>query len=167
MPSWPHWCVSSRIERKRFPLTPKQASFIVQTTFWALSVRTGYGADYLKLNTYYRELFNKWWFLGSIFYLLTIALYKTSVILLLRRIFVQRGFQIVCWCMLVVNTCWGLGNLFRYDIPRLYPFIIIWNVNLIIPSSWTFECLPVEAMCTYINEQKGSSNHMATTWSLQ
>jgi hypothetical protein len=66
MPSWPHWCVSFRIERKGFLLTPKQASFIVQTTFWALSVRAGYGADYLKLNTYYRELFNKWWFLGSI-----------------------------------------------------------------------------------------------------
>lgn len=75
-------------------------------------MRLGYGADYLKLNTHYRQEFNKWWFLGSIFYLLTIMLYKTSVVLLLKRIFVQKEFQKACWCVLTVNICWGLGNIF-------------------------------------------------------
>lgn len=75
---------------------------------------SGYGADYLMLNTHFRQEFNKWWFLGSIFYLTTITLYKTSIILLLQRIFVQRGFQIACWCTLLVNTCWGLGNILGY-----------------------------------------------------
>ena len=67
----------------------------------------GYGADYLLLNLYYKQQFNKWWFLGSIFWLLTLTLYKLSVILLLKRIFVQRVFQIACWCMIVLTSCWG------------------------------------------------------------
>ena len=77
---------------------------------WALSVRTGYGADYLRLDTYHRQEFNKWWFFGNVFYPITIAMFKTSVILLNKRIFVQKGFQKLCWIVLLINTCWALGN---------------------------------------------------------
>lgn len=101
-----------------------QISCLIQTTLWALAVRTGYGADYLKLDTPHRRLFNKWWFIGSIFYPITIALFKTSVILLNKRIFVQRGFQILCWVTLVVNGSWAVGN----------------------TLGWTLQCLPVSAM---------------------
>ena len=52
----------------------------------------------------------KYWYLGSLFYPLTLTLFKTSVILLNKRIFVQDKFQKICWAVLVVNACWGLGN---------------------------------------------------------
>lgn len=108
-----------------------QVSCLVQTTLWALAVRAGYGADYLRLDTYHRRLFNKWWFLGSIFYPVTIALFKTSIILLNKRIFVQRGFQIACWITLVVNSCWALGNILGW-IFQCYPIPMMWGA---IPAS--------------------------------
>lgn len=97
----------------------------------------------MKLNTFYREEFNKWWYLGSIFYLLTITLYKTSVILLLRRIFVQRGFQIACWCALVVNSCWGLGNIFG-----LVQYVNVDARYFLLTAlfRWLFQCLPIPSM---------------------
>ncbi|KAK3677216.1 hypothetical protein LTR78_002754 [Recurvomyces mirabilis] len=94
------------------------------TTLWAMSVRTGYGSDYLKLSIPQRQEFNKYWFLGAIFYPVTLGLFKTSVILLNKRIFVQQKFQIVCWITLVVNSCWCLGN----------------------TLGWIFQCLPVQSM---------------------
>lgn len=60
----------------------------------------------------------------QIFYIVTLTLAKSGVILLSKRIFIQRWFQIVCWAMLVVNGCWGLGNALG---------------NL-------FECLPIPSM---------------------
>jgi len=89
-----------------------------------MSVRTGYGSNYLKLSTPQRQEFNKYWFLGSIFYPVTLGLFKTSVILLNKRIFVQQKFQVACWITLVVNSCWCLGN----------------------TLGWIFQCLPVESM---------------------
>lgn len=124
MRSSQRWYMNVRRHMKTFQLTPAQMSCLIQTTLWALSVRAGYGADYLKLDTAHRRLFNKWWFLGSIFYPVTIALFKTSVILLNKRIFVQRGFQILCWVTLVINSCWALGN----------------------TLGWTLQCFPVSAM---------------------
>lgn len=47
-------------------LTYPQASCLIQTTLWAISVRTGYGAAYLLLDDWYRREFNKWWFFGSV-----------------------------------------------------------------------------------------------------
>ncbi|KAK3721346.1 hypothetical protein LTR37_003222 [Vermiconidia calcicola] len=86
-------------------------SYIIHTTLWALEVREGYGADYLKLDEFHRRALNKMWFLGSIFWLFTLTMYKTTFILLLNRIFVPRGFQVACWCTVPVNSCWGLGNI--------------------------------------------------------
>lgn len=54
--------------------------------------------------------FNKWWFFGNIFYPLTIMLFKTSILLLNKRIFVHQGFQRASWVLLVINGCWGIGN---------------------------------------------------------
>jgi hypothetical protein len=93
-------------------------------TFWALAVRYGYGGDYLLLETWNRRMFNKWWFLGAIFYPVTVSLYKTSVILLNKRIFVQKRFQIASWVILVINGCWALGN----------------------TLGWIFQCIPVQMM---------------------
>jgi len=101
-------------------------SCLTQTVFWALSVRAGYGADYLKLSTSQRELFNKYWFFGGVFYPLTLALFKTSVILLNKRIFVQRSFQIICWVTLVINSCWALGNILG-TIFQCIPIPIMWG----------------------------------------
>lgn len=46
----------------------------------------------------------------QIFYPITLTLFKSAVILLNKRIFIQRWFQILCWCTLTVVCCWGLGN---------------------------------------------------------
>lgn len=102
----------------------EQVSFVVQTTLWALSVRAGYGADYLSLAEWQRFLFNKWWFLGSVFWLCTLTLYKVSILFLFNRVFVQRGFKITCWTALIITACWGVGNIL----------------------GWIFQCLPVSAM---------------------
>ncbi|KAK5114282.1 hypothetical protein LTR62_002533 [Meristemomyces frigidus] len=99
-------------------------SCLIQTSLWAMSVRTGYGSDYLKLSISQRQTFNKYWFLGAIWYPITLGLFKTSVILLNKRIFVQQKFQIACWVTLVVNSCWCLGN----------------------TLGWIFQCLPVQSM---------------------
>lgn len=77
---------------------------------WAIAVRTGYGADYLKLTEAQRQEFNKWWFFGNVFYPITIMLFKTSILLLNKRIFVHQSFQRASWVMLVINGCWGVGN---------------------------------------------------------
>ncbi|RMY44172.1 hypothetical protein D0863_16256, partial [Hortaea werneckii] len=86
-------------------------SCLIQCTFWAESVRYGYGAAYLLLDEWHRREFNKWWFFGSIFWPLTLTLFKTAIILMNKRIFIQKWFQHLCWCALVVNGCWGLGNI--------------------------------------------------------
>ncbi|KAI7238114.1 hypothetical protein KC330_g2754 [Hortaea werneckii] len=86
-------------------------SCLIQCTFWAESVRYGYGAAYLLLDEWHRKEFNKWWFFGSIFWPLTLTLFKTAIILMNKRIFIQKWFQHLCWCALVVNGCWGLGNI--------------------------------------------------------
>ncbi|KAI7480633.1 hypothetical protein D0860_06989 [Hortaea werneckii] len=86
-------------------------SCLIQCTFWAESVRYGYGAAYLLLDEWHRREFNKWWFFGSIFWPLTLTLFKTAIILMNKRIFIQKWFQNLCWCALVVNGCWGLGNI--------------------------------------------------------
>lgn len=104
-------------------------SCIAQTTLWALAVRAGYGADYLILDTYHRRLFNKYWFLGGCLYPLTIFLFKTSVLLLNKRIFVPKPFQIICWCTLVVNTSWFLGNWFGW-IFQCKPISLMWGGSL-------------------------------------
>lgn len=93
-------------------------------TFWGLAVRYGYGGDYLRLESYNRRMFNKWWFLGAIFYPVTIACYKTSVILLNKRIFVQDRFQTASWAILILNACWAIGN----------------------TLGWIFQCIPVKMM---------------------
>ncbi|KAI6897476.1 hypothetical protein KC334_g10290 [Hortaea werneckii] len=86
-------------------------SCLIQCTFWAESVRYGYGAAYLLLDEWHRREFNKWWFFGSIFWPLTLTLFKTAIILMNKRIFIQKWFQHLCWAALVVNGCWGLGNI--------------------------------------------------------
>lgn len=77
-------------------------------------------------------------------------MFKTSVILLNKRIFIQRGFQIACWIILVVNSCWALGNilgtLFQclpipsmwgadiatscFDMQGLWISIVVWDVSI-------------------------------------
>lgn len=100
-------------------------------TMWAKSVQTGYGADYVKLTTAQRQEFNKWWFFGSIFYPITLLFFKTSVILLSKRIFVQQGFQRLCGATLIINTSWALGNFFS-TIFQCVPIPIMWGA---IPST--------------------------------
>ncbi|KAH9909597.1 hypothetical protein F4778DRAFT_711975 [Xylariomycetidae sp. FL2044] len=99
-------------------------SCITQMVLWALAVRYGYGADYLRLDEYHRRMFNKWWFLGAILYPVTICLYKSSVILLNKRIFVQKHFQTASWIILIINICWGVGN----------------------TLGWIFQCIPIQLM---------------------
>lgn len=107
-------------------LTHSQLSCLIQTTFWAKSVQTGYGADYLLLTQPQRMDFNKWWFFGNIFYPITLALFKTSVILLSKRIFVQKAFQRICWATLIVNGCWALGNILS-TIFQCVPIPMMWG----------------------------------------
>lgn len=83
---------------------------LIQVSLWLMSVREGYGADYLMLNWQHQKLFNKYWYLGSLFYPLTLGLFKSSVLLLSKRIFVSERFQKMCWVVLVVNACWCIGN---------------------------------------------------------
>ena len=90
---------------------------------------SGYGADYLSLDDWHRREFNNWWFLGIIFYPITIAMFKTSVILLYKRIFVNRGFQIACWLTLLVNSCWAVGNLFGF-VFQFVPVPMMWGAIL-------------------------------------
>lgn len=107
-----------------FAICAALTTCIIQMTLWLLSVREGYGADYLMLNWPHQKLFNKYWFMGSWFYVLTLGLFKTSCILLLKRIFIQEKFQRVCWVVLTINTCWCVGN---------------WLGNIL-------QCIPVDTM---------------------
>lgn len=75
-------------------------------------MRQGYGSDYLRISALQRQEFLKYWWLGNIFFPVTSYLYKTSVLLLNKRIFVQKPFQIICWCVFGINTCWFVGNWF-------------------------------------------------------
>lgn len=109
------------------PTDIEQISLLVQTCMWGKSIQTGYGADYLLLTTPQRQEFNKWWFFGNIFYPTTLTFFKTSVILLSKRIFVQEGFQQLCWATLIVNGCWGLGNILS-TIFQCVPIPIMWGV---------------------------------------
>ena len=97
---------------------------LTQSSLWANAVRQGYGSDYLSIDAHQRQEFLKYWWLGNVFFPITSYLYKSSVLLLNQRIFVQKPFQITCWCIFAANTCWFLGNWFAL----------------------VFQCLPIPSM---------------------
>ena len=107
--------VSTRISMRQmgaddYAIVGALVTCIIQVSLWLMAVRAGYGADYLMLNWQHQKLFNKYWYLGGLFYPITLGLFKSSVILLNKRIFVQEGFQKACWAVLIVNGCWCIGN---------------------------------------------------------
>ena len=107
--------VATRISQRQmgaddYAIIGALVSCIIQVSLWLTSVREGYGADYLMLNWPHQKLFNKYWYLGGLFFPITLGLFKTSVILLNKRIFIQEGFQKACWVVLIVNACWCIGN---------------------------------------------------------
>ena len=113
-----------------YRLTCWQTSLLIQSSFWAHAVGEGYGADYLRIDALQRQSFLKYWWLGNQFFPITSYLYKTSVLLLNMRIFVQRPFQIVCWCVFAVNTGWFIGNWFSLLLECL-PIPSMWGAAVV------------------------------------
>lgn len=114
-------------------------SLLTQSSLWANAVRQGYGSDFLSIDAIQRQKFLKYWWLGNVFFPITSYLYKTSVLLLNKRIFVQRPFQIVCWCVFAVNTGWFVGNWFALVLQCL-PIPSMWGAAV------ATKCIPFDAL---------------------
>lgn len=76
-----------------------------------LAVVHGYGehkADLTKAQLH-KALF--WFFIEQIQYKMVICLNKVSVVLLYKRIFVPKAFQIQCWIVIGVVVSWTIASL--------------------------------------------------------
>lgn len=102
---------------------------LTQSSLWANSVRQGYGADVYSISADQRSEFLKYWWLGNVFFPVTSYLYKTSALLLVKRIFVQKPFQILCWVVFGVNTAWFTGNWFSL-VFQCYPIPSMWGAAI-------------------------------------
>lgn len=94
-----------------------------------MAIRNGYGKHIDDLTTEQSQTALMWFFVAQTPYKITVCLNKLSALLLFRRIFVQRGFQIACWsiCGIVMGWCIGTvaGTIFQ-----CIPLEASWNRSL-------------------------------------
>ncbi|KAK3109351.1 hypothetical protein LTR53_017482 [Teratosphaeriaceae sp. CCFEE 6253] len=102
---------------------------IILSVSLQLAVVHGYGqhkADLTKL-ALHRALF--WFFIEQIQYKMVICLNKVSVVLLAKRIFIVKAFQIQCWIVLGMIISWTIASV-AATIWQCVPVGRAWNTTV-------------------------------------
>lgn len=94
-----------------------------------LAVVHGYGEHVTELSKPQLHLALKWFFIAQAPYKVAVCLYKISVVLFYKRIFVVKAFQTACWIVLGIVVSWGIAVIFA-TIFQCIPVAGAWDTSL-------------------------------------
>lgn len=89
----------------------------------------GYGMHKKDLSKEQLALALRWFFIAQTPYKVVVSLYKISILLFYKRIFIQKSFQIACWTVLALVVSWSLGVIFA-TIFQCVPIAGAWDPSV-------------------------------------
>lgn len=93
------------------------------------AIANGYGKHIDDLTSEQAAMSLKWFFIAQTPYKVTVCLNKVSMLLLYRRLFVQRNYRICIWTLLGIVVGWSTGAVFA-TILQCLPIEASWDKSL-------------------------------------